>query len=341
MTQRPSCLHHWQDIESAAESVHPITNDPRVFSANFGAASGLTRLGVRHERLMPGRRTSPPHAERDEEELVFVIEGTPDLWQDGVLYRLAPGLLVGWPAGTGIAHTLINNSDAPVRLLTVGEASRYNSRIAFPLDPQVQAGFARHGKDWTDPPIRTLGPHDGLPDAARAAHTPEAAYGKVLPPNVVDWRTLKPETGNTYSGDDEVLADFVPLLPALGFGRIGGGIDIVPPGRRTSYPHAERDEDEFAFVVAGNPTLWLDGHLHAMQAGDCAAWPNATGEAHTILNDSNEVAILFTLGEASRARSKVHYPLNPKTNAARGERWWSGAPARTLGPHDGRPRSRA
>jgi len=54
----------------------------------------LKALGIHHERLPPGRRTSYPHAESAEEEFVYVIEGTPDVWLDGTLHRLKPG--DGW-----------------------------------------------------------------------------------------------------------------------------------------------------------------------------------------------------------------------------------------------------
>ena len=111
----------------------------------------MMRLGIHHERLMPGRRVSWPHAEADEEEFVFVLEGEPDLWVDGDLRRLKPGDGVAFPAGTGIAHTIINNTDKDVRLLVVGEASRKRSRIHYPLHPERNAEIgARHWK--IDPP---------------------------------------------------------------------------------------------------------------------------------------------------------------------------------------------
>ena len=65
-----------------------------------------------------------PHAESAEEEFVYVLEGTPDVWIDGELFRLAPGDGVGFPAGTGIAHSFLNNTDEPVRLIVVGEAPK-------------------------------------------------------------------------------------------------------------------------------------------------------------------------------------------------------------------------
>jgi uncharacterized cupin superfamily protein len=123
------------------------------------------RLGIHHERLPPGRRTCWPHAEADEEEFVYVIEGEPDLWLDGEIRRLRPGDGIGFPAGTGIAHVFINNTESDVRLLVIGEASRQRSRIDYPLHParNVEIG-TRH---WVDRPRRELGSHDGLPDKAR------------------------------------------------------------------------------------------------------------------------------------------------------------------------------
>jgi uncharacterized cupin superfamily protein len=332
--KRPFNLVNWADIEAADEAVHPGTLEKRGFGAWLSGHADLSRLGVSHERLPPGRRSSPPHAEHDDEEMIFILEGTPDLWQDGRLYRLSPGVAVGWKNGTGVSHCLINNSTADVRYLVAGEVSTYRSRAFFPHDP-LAADFAKtRGALWTDPPKRRLGPHDGTPGPGKVS--------RALPENAVDWRKRKAETGNSYPGSKELLADFVRLSGAMGLGRIGGGIDILPPGRRTSWPHAERDEEEFVFVIQGAPTLWQDGHVWPMRAGDFAGWRSGTGVAHTILNDSDEPAILFTFGEASRARGQVHYPLHPARNRdlAKTGRHWSMKTAVRVGPHDGKPKPR-
>lgn len=330
MRRRPENLFHWSQAERAEESVHPATKEKRGFNAALAYRIGLSRIGVHHQRLPPGRRSSPPHAERDDEEMVFVLEGTPDLWQDGRLHRLRPGVSVGWFSGTGIAHSIINNSKAPVRLLTVGEVSRYVNRIHFPTEPRCTAFVKERGEHWADAPKRRMGTHDGKAGPAKASAK--------LPPNAIDWRALKPKHSNNYAGSTELLADYVRLNTHLGLGRIGGGIDILPPGRRVSFPHAERDEEEFVFVLEGAASLWQDGHVYDMTAGDFAGWVSGTGIAHTILNTSSKPAILLTFGEASRAKSRVHYPLNPAQNRAMAKmgRWWDDAPKRRLGPHDGR-----
>ena len=111
---------------------YPGSDELLSIGSPFGRVFGLTRLGIHHELLPPGRRTSYPHAEGTEEEFVYVIEGNPDAWIDGHLHQLVPGDGVGFPAGTGICHTFINNTDQNVRLLVVGESSRPDNRIFYP-----------------------------------------------------------------------------------------------------------------------------------------------------------------------------------------------------------------
>jgi uncharacterized cupin superfamily protein len=157
-------VHH-SEIEDAPRCYYPGSDEAFAHGAAFSDRFGLMRLGIHHERLPPGKRTSWPHAEADEEEFVYVIEGTPDLWLDGEIKRLKPGDGVGFPAGTGIAHVFINNTDSDVRLLVVGEASRQRSRIDYPLHPKRNAEIGE--RHWKDRPQRELGPHDGIPDKAR------------------------------------------------------------------------------------------------------------------------------------------------------------------------------
>ncbi len=63
----------------------------------------LKRLGIWHELVNPGERTSWPHAHSKEEEFVYVIKGRPQLWLDGEFFSLSTGDAIGIPAGTGIA----------------------------------------------------------------------------------------------------------------------------------------------------------------------------------------------------------------------------------------------
>jgi uncharacterized cupin superfamily protein len=161
---RPPCIAHWREIER--EDLPHYQDDPERMSigAPFGRHFGLTRLGIHHERLRPGRRTSYPHAESAEEEFVYVIAGTPDVWLDGELHRLRPGDAVGFPAGTGICHSFLNNTAGEVHLLVVGEARKPDNRVFYPRNPEQ----ATRMDWWNNAPARAMGDHDGLTDRLRA-----------------------------------------------------------------------------------------------------------------------------------------------------------------------------
>jgi len=158
MTERPSCIRHYRDIQKPDDSHYPTSDELLSIGSPFARSMGLTRLGIHHELVPPGRRTSFPHAESAEEEFVYVIEGHPDVWLDGVLHPLGPGDGVAFPAGTGQAHTFLNNTDRDVRLLVVGEPAKAENLIRYPLNPEEQA---RRKDAWIDAPARPLGPHDG------------------------------------------------------------------------------------------------------------------------------------------------------------------------------------
>ncbi|KVE37881.1 cupin domain-containing protein [Burkholderia sp. TSV86] len=158
--ERPDFIRHWSELENPDQSHYPGDSELMSIGAPLARKLGLTRIGIHHERLLPGRRTSYPHAESAEEEFVYVLQGTPDVWIDGHLHRLAPGDSVAFPAGTGICHTFLNNTRQEVHLLTIGETPKPENRIRYPMNEAHEATRADRWSDW---PSRPLGPHDGKP----------------------------------------------------------------------------------------------------------------------------------------------------------------------------------
>ncbi|MEM7024441.1 MAG: cupin domain-containing protein [Pseudomonadota bacterium] len=162
---RPSCIVNRHDLQEADDAHYPGSDELLSIGAPMAAATGLTALGVHHELLPPGRRTSWPHAERDLDEFVYVLEGRPQVWLDGEVHDLAPGDGVGFPRGTGIAHTFLNNTADDVRLLVIGEKSRPGVGLHYPCHPARNAEIGE--RHWSDRPQRPLGSHDGMPDQLR------------------------------------------------------------------------------------------------------------------------------------------------------------------------------
>lgn len=158
------------------------------------------------------------------------------------------------------------------------------------------------------------------------------------PPFIVSTRDV-PETEERYPKSDEVLVLNRAIGKQAGLLRLGLHVCRLPPGHRTSYPHAEENEEEFVYVLEGSVDAWIDGELHAMTEGDLAAFPAGTGISHTFLNNGDREAVLLVGGEAGRCDSKIFYPLNPERKAQIAwSRWWDDVPQRKLGPHDGKAR---
>lgn len=160
---KPSFIGHYEDHVGPDNCHYPNSDELLSFGAPLGKVLGLQKIGIHIEILPPGRRTSWPHAEKLEEEFVFVLEGTPDAWIDGVLHRMRPGEMAAFPSGTGIAHTFLNNTKTLVKLLVGGERIEGN-RIVYPKHPARNEACREKGWLWEDPPSRELGPHDGRPD---------------------------------------------------------------------------------------------------------------------------------------------------------------------------------
>jgi uncharacterized cupin superfamily protein len=158
MPQRPDFIRHWSELEATKGHRYAGDTEEMALNAALGEKLGLTRIGIHHVRLAPGERTSYPHAESAEEEFAFVVEGRPDAWIDGRLHPLEPGDAVAFPAGTGVCHSFLSNTDAEARLIVIGEKPKDENRIRYPLHRTYEA---TRPDRWADPPPRDFGPHDG------------------------------------------------------------------------------------------------------------------------------------------------------------------------------------
>jgi len=335
--KRPDIVVHWRDIESKARVPAHSGDEAFGFASPLGASTGLSRLFVSHVRLPRGARSNIPNAVRDEEQFWFVIEGEPDLFVDGNLHRLEEGDGITLNDRTGISTSFLNNTDSDVRLFFMSEGPRYATKYSHALarDERSNEAMKALGKHWHDAPKRKLGSHPGLTDLMHGKKTPRSKKPK--PVFVCHWRDLLEAKPSMYKGSDEPQGINAKFGRRADFSRIGVHVELLKPGRRTSWPHAERDEEEFVFVAEGTVDCWLDGHIHPMFEGDFVGWREADGITHVIINNADKDAVLVVGGEASRARSRVWYPYHPHRQKEIGENYWKNHPVPKLGPHDGLP----
>lgn len=99
----------------------------------LGEFFGLTNFGINLTHLSPGARSALAHSHSQQDEFIFVLEGTPTLVLEQEEFTLNPGECYGFKAGTGIAHQLVNRSEESVIYLEIGDRTA-GDEVEYPND---------------------------------------------------------------------------------------------------------------------------------------------------------------------------------------------------------------
>jgi len=112
----------------------------------LGDVFGLKNFGVNLTRLKPGGESALLHRHSKQDELVYILEGRPTLVTDRGEVQLAPGMCAGFPAA-GLAHQLVNRTDADVVFLEVGDRTA-GDEGSYPAD-DIAAKLTPDGWEFT------------------------------------------------------------------------------------------------------------------------------------------------------------------------------------------------
>jgi len=107
------------------------------------------------ETLFPPGTFVPPHVHPNQDEFIYMLDGTFDLFLDGEDGKASTGDLVRMPRG--IAHGIFNNSDDPVKALfwvsPAGSLRELFEKIHNVADPEEVVRLAAlHEVDFLPPP---------------------------------------------------------------------------------------------------------------------------------------------------------------------------------------------
>lgn len=89
-----------------------------------------------------------------------------------------------------------------------------------------------------------------------------------------------------------------PLGDLFGLSNFGVNLTTLAPGGESALLHRHSKQDEFIYVVEGNPTLVTDRGEVELSPGMCAGFP-AAGLAHQLVNRSNKPAAYLEIGDRS------------------------------------------
>ncbi len=102
-------------------------------STRVGDHAGLRRIGVNLDVIRPGERSTKFHWHHEEEECFLVLGGTGLLQVGSDTYPIGPGDFFAKSEGPERAHQFINNGEADLRILTIGE--HRGDQVEYPPAP--------------------------------------------------------------------------------------------------------------------------------------------------------------------------------------------------------------
>lgn len=105
--------------------------------------------------------------------------------------------------------------------------------------------------------------------------------------------------GSSYPGKlaEATSGRFVQRIgDASGLTQYGVNIVRLEPGGLSSLRHYHMQQDEFLMMVSGACTLIDDQGEHAMQPGDCAAFPAGEANGHHLKNTTDAPATFLVVG---------------------------------------------
>ena len=97
-----------------------------------------------------------------------------------------------------------------------------------------------------------------------------------------------------------------PLGDLFGLSNFGVNLTRLAPGGSSALRHAHTRQDEFVYILEGRPTLVTDAGRTALKAGMCAGFKAGTGDAHHLVNESDEDVVYLEIGDRTRGDSSTY-----------------------------------
>ena len=88
-----------------------------------------------------------------------------------------------------------------------------------------------------------------------------------------------------------------PLGDLFGLSSFGVNLTTLKPAAMSALRHAHVKQDEFVYILEGEPTLITDAGRTRLKPGMCAGFKGGTGDAHHLVNETEEDVIYLEIGD--------------------------------------------
>src|SRR6476646_5732977 len=111
-----------------------------------------------------------------------------------------------------------------------------------------------------------------------------------------------------------------PLGDLFGLTNFGVNLTRLAPNGVSSLRHAHTKQDEFIYVLKGRPTLHTKVGRTQLAPGMCAGFKAGTGDAHRLINETDEEVTYLEVGDRSPG-DEGSYPDDDIKAVMAGDKW--------------------
>ncbi|MBS0055897.1 cupin domain-containing protein [Yersinia sp. Marseille-Q3913] len=100
----------------------------------------------------------------------------------------------------------------------------------------------------------------------------------------------------------------------------GVNLTRLAPNAVSALRHAHTKQDEFIYILQGNPTLCTDEGLTQLSPGMCAGFKAGTGNGHHLINETSEEVVYIEVGDRTPG-DEGRYPDDDLQAVAENGKW--------------------
>lgn len=97
------------------------------------------------------------------------------------------------------------------------------------------------------------------------------------------------------------------LGEVFGLANFGVNLTHLAPGASSALRHAHTKQDEFVYILEGNPSLHTNDGITRLAPGMCAGYKAGTGDAHRLVNETPLEVVYLEIGDRT-AGDEASYP---------------------------------